>query len=101
MILKGVAFLKHKILQEASIWDSAYLLAPQAHIRAVWCSIIWCFPYTSYNSDYARWVITQFWSQVLQNRFKDHKTALSSPCHQGDAAAAFNSTVKRALEEME
>ena len=35
MILKGAAFLKHKILQEASIWDSAFLLAPQAHIQAV------------------------------------------------------------------
>lgn len=35
MILKGAAFLKHKILQEASICDSAFLLAPQAHIQAV------------------------------------------------------------------
>ena len=40
-------------------------------------------------------------SQVLQNRFEDHETALFAPCHQGDDAAASGSTMKCALEEME
>lgn len=84
---KGL-LLSLRFTRSLPIWF-AFLLGPQAHIQAVWCPIILVLSYTRYCSDFMQFVwLPSSGSQVLQNRFKDHKAALFTPCHQGDDAAA-------------